>query len=231
MGHRLHADGGRPVYAWCTLDPFPIVPLIERPATVESKDPVTGEPVTMRVTPSGTSCATSGPGSQLSAGPSDAMASSACQRPTPTRSASSLGAISAANRASSPIDKLAPRVIMASRGQLTGVSRAGTMPEPPSGRCSESVAPLCPSAQPETEGAAVFGVVGGTSSEPRVGYLSATIPVTDQVVRLAASVKPTKVFRIAAPCALTKCQQVVTENWSAAPNVVRAAQGRLEQPL
>ena len=32
--------------------------------------------------------------------------------------------------------------------------------------------PLCPSAQPEMEGSVVLGVVGGTSDEPRVGYLT-----------------------------------------------------------
>jgi alkylmercury lyase len=53
MGHRFHADGGRPIYAWCALDPFLIVPLIGRPARVESKDPTTGERVTMRVTAGG----------------------------------------------------------------------------------------------------------------------------------------------------------------------------------
>lgn len=53
IAHRFHAQGGRPIYAWCALDPFLIVPLIRRPATVGSKDPVTGESVTMRVTPDG----------------------------------------------------------------------------------------------------------------------------------------------------------------------------------
>ena len=53
MGHRFHAEGGKPIYAWCALDPFLIVPVIGRAAHVESKDPVTGETVTMTVTPDG----------------------------------------------------------------------------------------------------------------------------------------------------------------------------------
>jgi hypothetical protein len=53
MPHRFHAAGGKPVYAWCALDPFLVVPVIGRPAFVESADPVTGEPVTMTVTPGG----------------------------------------------------------------------------------------------------------------------------------------------------------------------------------
>jgi len=53
MPHKFQADGGKPITAWCALDPFLIVPVIGRPARVESKDPVTGEPVTMTVTPEG----------------------------------------------------------------------------------------------------------------------------------------------------------------------------------
>jgi alkylmercury lyase len=53
MGHRFQAEGGKPIHAWCALDPFLIVPVIGRPAVVESKDPVTGEAVTMTVTPDG----------------------------------------------------------------------------------------------------------------------------------------------------------------------------------
>lgn len=53
MDHGFHAENGKPMYAWCALDPFLIVPVIHRPARVESKDPVTGEPITMTVTPQG----------------------------------------------------------------------------------------------------------------------------------------------------------------------------------
>ena len=53
MDHRFQAEGAKPMYAWCALDPFLIVPVIGRPARVESKDPVTGEPITMTVTPQG----------------------------------------------------------------------------------------------------------------------------------------------------------------------------------
>src|SRR5712692_5450481 len=53
MDHRFHAENGKPIYARCALDPFLIVPVIGRPARVESKDPVTGEPIVMTVTPQG----------------------------------------------------------------------------------------------------------------------------------------------------------------------------------
>jgi len=53
MGHRFQVEGSKPISAWCALDPFLIVPAIRRTARVESKDPVSGEPVTMTVTPEG----------------------------------------------------------------------------------------------------------------------------------------------------------------------------------
>ncbi len=53
MDHRFQAEGGKPVYAWCALDPFLIVPVIGRTARVESKDPVTNERISMTVTPNG----------------------------------------------------------------------------------------------------------------------------------------------------------------------------------
>jgi hypothetical protein len=65
---------------------------------------------------------------------------------------------------------------------------------------------LCPSARPETPGAVIFGVVGGTVGEPVVTYLSRPLPATPEVVGLAAPVEPDEVFRFAAPCAEDGCQ-------------------------
>lgn len=53
MAHRFQAEGGKPLYSWCALDPLLIVPVINRSAKVESKDPVTGSAITMTVTPEG----------------------------------------------------------------------------------------------------------------------------------------------------------------------------------
>jgi hypothetical protein len=53
MAHAFHVDGGKPMYAWCALDPFLIVPVIRRNARVESRDPVTGETISMTVQPEG----------------------------------------------------------------------------------------------------------------------------------------------------------------------------------
>jgi alkylmercury lyase len=53
MAHRIQFDAGKPIHAWCALDPFLVVPVIGRAARVESTDPVTGDRVTMAVTPDG----------------------------------------------------------------------------------------------------------------------------------------------------------------------------------
>lgn len=65
---------------------------------------------------------------------------------------------------------------------------------------------VCPSAQPDMEGAVAFGVVGGTAEEPVVSYLTEPQPVTDQLLALTEPVAPTEVFRFAAPCAESGCQ-------------------------
>ena len=66
--------------------------------------------------------------------------------------------------------------------------------------------PYCPSAQPTMEGAFAIGVVGGTAEERRVGYLTERVPVSDELLKLAGPVRPTEVFRFAAPCAGGACQ-------------------------
>jgi hypothetical protein len=65
---------------------------------------------------------------------------------------------------------------------------------------------LCPSAQPDMDGAVAFGIVEGTAEEPRVTYLRNPLPVTDELLELAKPVEPTEVFRFAAPCAESGCQ-------------------------
>jgi hypothetical protein len=65
---------------------------------------------------------------------------------------------------------------------------------------------LCPSAQPEMAGSVIFGIVGGTVDEPRVGYLTEVLPTTLERLALALPVKPTEVFRFGAPCAGTACR-------------------------
>src|SRR5215213_329055 len=66
--------------------------------------------------------------------------------------------------------------------------------------------PMCPSAQPFMDGAFAFGVVQGPAGERRVAYLEERVPVTDKLLALAGPVKPTEVFRFAAPCAGDRCK-------------------------
>lgn len=64
---------------------------------------------------------------------------------------------------------------------------------------------LCPSAQPEIEGARVFAISAGTADSPEVFYLQNTQDVTPELLQLAQPVSPSEVFRFAAPCAKEKC--------------------------
>jgi hypothetical protein len=51
----------------------------------------------------------------------------------------------------------------------------------------------------------VFGVVG-EGGEGLLGYLERVVPVTAEVLSLAAPADPTEVFRVAAPCAGAGCR-------------------------
>lgn len=65
---------------------------------------------------------------------------------------------------------------------------------------------FCPSSQADPGKGVVFGVIGGTPSNPRVSYLALPLPVTRELLALADPVRPTEVFRIGAPCARNGCQ-------------------------
>lgn len=56
------------------------------------------------------------------------------------------------------------------------------------------------------DGAVVFGVVGGSESEPWVEYLTEPVAAGPEVLALAKGVDPTEVFRIGAPCAGHGCR-------------------------
>jgi hypothetical protein len=53
--------------------------------------------------------------------------------------------------------------------------------------------------------AMVLGVVQQDGSRPVVEYLNARVPATPEILALAAPLKPTEVFRLAATCAEHKC--------------------------
>ncbi len=64
---------------------------------------------------------------------------------------------------------------------------------------------LCPSSQPGMDGCRVLGVVGRDGPTPMLQYLERPLPATPEILALAAPLKPTEVFRLAATCAEHKC--------------------------
>jgi len=64
---------------------------------------------------------------------------------------------------------------------------------------------LCPSVQPETEGAHAFGVVGAVSGARRVTWIERPVPVTPQLLSMSQPVAPTQVMRFAARCQENAC--------------------------
>ena len=71
-----------------------------------------------------------------------------------------------------------------------------------------SASPLtCPSSQPDITDARIFGVIGGTPQEPRVGYLKADAVVTPELMDQLGEVEPTQVFRFAGRCEEGRCAQ------------------------
>lgn len=65
---------------------------------------------------------------------------------------------------------------------------------------------VCPSAQPTMSEPVAFGVILGSDEEPRMVHLERPVPVTDELLALSEPVKPTEVFRFAAPCAGDACK-------------------------
>ena len=64
---------------------------------------------------------------------------------------------------------------------------------------------LCPSAQPGMDQCRVLGVVNRDGPAPILEYLNQQLPATPEVLAMAAPLKPTEVFRLAATCAEDKC--------------------------
>lgn len=80
---------------------------------------------------------------------------------------------------------------------------------------------LCPSAQPEMEGSRVIGVVGGTTEAPELSYLNESLPVTDELLRLAGHLKPTEVFRFGAHCEEKACRHFDGSRCNLATRIVQ----------
>lgn len=68
-----------------------------------------------------------------------------------------------------------------------------------------NISMLCPSSRPDAPDSVVFGIIGGTVSDPRTAYLKEPQPVTEELIAKAAPVTPTEIFRTASACAESKC--------------------------
>jgi len=79
---------------------------------------------------------------------------------------------------------------------------------------------LCPSAQPDWDGAVAIGVVGGSVHEPRVRPLVPSKAVSEELLDLAKPVRPTEVFRFAAPCLCNGCQHFADTQCRLATRIV-----------
>jgi len=64
---------------------------------------------------------------------------------------------------------------------------------------------LCPSAQPGMDECRILGLVQWEGPAPKLQYLNQHVPATPAVLAMAAPLKPTEVFRLAATCAEHCC--------------------------
>lgn len=63
----------------------------------------------------------------------------------------------------------------------------------------------CPSAQPGMADAEVLGLVETTPEGPRVAYVNGHVPASEELLRSAAPLEPTEIFRLSARCEEKKC--------------------------
>jgi hypothetical protein len=56
------------------------------------------------------------------------------------------------------------------------------------------------------DGCVAFGAVCGTVESPQLAHFAEPLPVTQDLLALSHPVKPTEVFRFAAPCAGDACR-------------------------
>ncbi len=64
---------------------------------------------------------------------------------------------------------------------------------------------MCPSAQPDMEGARIIGVVSGEPDSPQIAYLERGVEVDLSVTSQLGELAPTEVFRFAAKCETSRC--------------------------
>jgi hypothetical protein len=80
----------------------------------------------------------------------------------------------------------------------------------------------CPSAQADAKDARVYGMLTGAPEARRVGYLTETQPVSEKLLALSGPAKPTELFRIAAPCAMSGCKHFKGNSCTLAQRIVES---------
>jgi hypothetical protein len=81
--------------------------------------------------------------------------------------------------------------------------------------------PLCPSADPGVPGCVAIGVVLGSADEPRLRQFESPLPVSDDLLAMAAPARPTEVFRFAAPCSCGACPNFHGDRCGLVTKIVR----------
>lgn len=79
----------------------------------------------------------------------------------------------------------------------------------------------CPSARPDSDGAVIFGVVGGTAEQPRVGYLERQVRPSGDLLALAGTADPGTVFRFGGRCAEGACSHFADSRCSLGERLVQ----------
>jgi hypothetical protein len=80
---------------------------------------------------------------------------------------------------------------------------------------------LCPSAQPGMDQCQVLGVVRRNGPAPMIEYLNQHLSADAEVLAMAAPLKPTDVFRLAATCAEQECPHFDGADCRLASRIVR----------
>ena len=80
---------------------------------------------------------------------------------------------------------------------------------------------LCPSAQPGMENCRIIGLVQPEGATVRLASLNEHVPATPELLAMAAPVKPTEVFRLAATCAEHQCPHFDGTDCQLATRVVK----------
>ena len=100
------------------------------------------------------------------------------------------------------------------------------MPTTTMPRSRESL--LCPSSQPEVEGARVLGVVQPTAGGHEVAYLDERLEASPEVLAMAGGVNPTGVFRFAARCQTGRCPHFDGSDCQLATRIVQIMPAAVE---